>query len=425
LYRICFLLLPLLLMAVLPAGVSARQLIWKVPVYYVTDRESFGTTYGPKRLKEKGTVSALKAGIVEVCLPKDEDFAPAPWQKTGLSFASAAEMAPPAVKSFKCSSAADLSDEFDAALTETVKKCPAKEAFIFVHGFNNDFEAAATNAAELSFATGCPVILYSWPSAAKLYRYSLDECNNEWSQEHFNQFLEHMNQFKQAQNMKLSLVAHSMGNRLFVRAMPVFSGRRIVSDIYMVNPDFDAQTFVHYISRYLPKEGIAEGVRAQLLLSRKDRALAVSEAIFGGYTRLGQGVDFSLSALTRPDLFKHIWSGPGNAGDEAIGSKDEAERVASISRAIKFVDVTVFDHGLIGHKVPHEYIAWMHYRNTPPAGYELKPDMRLGCNRMSRFFARLGGQRIEPPVGEAYIVSRSQSGPQFLPQAIKNGSSQK
>lgn len=184
-------------------------------------------------------------------------------------------------------------------------------------------------------------------------------------------------------------------------------GKGLFSDIYLVNPDFDAQTFVHYLSRYIPKTGFVAGVRAQLLVSRKDKALSIAEGLFGGYTRLGQGADFTLSALTRPDLFSKVWSDHTTEDKNVDQSKVSAMRAESIERAIRVVDVTELDHGLIGHKVPHEYIASMHFKDSAPEGFELKQDRSMGCNKVSKFFAKICGQKIAPPVGSYLIITKS------------------
>jgi esterase/lipase superfamily enzyme len=382
----------------------AKQTVWKVPVFFVTDRQDVGVSFGNRRLAEVDTVSALQSGVADVAVPIDSQFALREWQKDGYPLKTATKAEPISIKKFQCQSSKDLTGEFDTKLLAALEQCPRKEVFVFVHGFNNSFEVAAQNAAELSFYTGCPVILYSWPSAARLYRYSVDECNNEWSQEHFNEFIEHLDELKLAHDVKLNVVAHSMGNRLFVRATPIFSGKGIFSDIFMVNPDFDAQTFVHYLARFLPKGGVVAGVRGQLLVSRRDKALSAAEGLFGGYTRLGQGVDFTLSAITRPDLFSKVWKGPPTEAKESTKQLDG--RINSIERALRVVDVTALDHGVIGHKVPHEYIASMHFADRPPLGFELTEDKSKGGNKLTSFFARAGKEKFETPLGKFLIVTR-------------------
>ncbi len=414
--------------------------VCKVPVFYVTDRQPVSpkrrhskndastptaVQYGTKRLPEKDTISGLHSGVVEVCHAHKKGSKLTEWQEKGLPLEVCGAVKPPLASQFKCQSSADLKDEFDSKLLETVEKCQQKELFVFVHGFNNSFNASAENAAELSYYTGRPVLLFSWPSAQKVYRYSLDECNNEWSQEHFNQVLEYLADLKKRTKMKISLVAHSMGNRLFIRGMTYFAGTGLFSDMYMVNPDFDAQTFVHYLSRCMPKSGFLRDTRGQFLVSRKDKALSVAEGVFGGYTRLGQGSDFTLSALTSPSNFSKVWGEHGQshvggtagnvnpfgidefANDDKLDDKQlEARRIASIARAVKVVDVTSLDHGYIGHKVPHEYIAWMHNTNRPPDGYEIKEGQSEGSNSTARFFARVCGQKLSKPEGKVYIVTK-------------------
>lgn len=424
-----------------PLRASTSVEVCKVPVFYVTDRQPVlpkhrqskkdastpsSVEYGTKRLPEKDTISGLHSGVVEVCYPHKKGSKPTDWQEKGLPLEACAAVKPPLASQFNCQSSADLKGEFDSKLLEALEKCQQKELFVFVHGFNNSFNASAENAAELSYYTGRPVLLFSWPSAQKVYRYSLDECNNEWSQEHFNQVLEYLADLKKRNNLKISLVAHSMGNRLFIRGMTYFAGTGLFSDMYMVNPDFDAQTFVHYLSRCMPKNGFLRGTRGQFLVSRKDKALSVAEGVFGGYTRLGQGSDFTLSALTSPTNFSKVWGGHENslvngttvdgnqlengefANDEKLDDKQlEARRIASIARAVKVVDVTSLDHGYIGHKVPHEYIAWMHNTNRPPEGYEINEGQSEGSNSTARFFARVCGQKLTKPEGKVYIVTKS------------------
>ncbi len=148
----------------------------------------------------------------------------------------------------------------------------AKKYSFSCMGFNDSFNGAGETAAELSFYTGCPVILYSWPSAQKVYRYSLDECNNEWSQEHFNQFVEHLYNLKKTKNLKINMVAHSMGNRLFIRALPLFSGSGLCSDIIwsiqISTPKHSFTTWLVVCQRLVSQMV----VRGQFLVSRKDKA---------------------------------------------------------------------------------------------------------------------------------------------------------
>ena len=383
---------------------------WQAPVIYVTDRQPLKKSFGPRRLVEKDCVGRVQSGIVQICVEQADRQPLQEWQKSGYEAQIQAKQKP-VLKVFKGQSIKSLDGDFDDAIRAALKKSASREIFVFVHGFNNSFLTAATNAAELEHYTGCPVILYSWPSEAKLFRYSADEGNNEWSQEHFNQFLEHLTRLKQTEKMKVSIVAHSMGNRLLVRGIPLLAGHGLFSDIYMVNPDFDAQTFMHYLSRYIPENGLVSDMRGQILISRKDNALSAAEALFGGYTRLGQGMDFTLSALTSPAQFAGVWL----HGDSQKEESDQATSagasgiVASIQKAIRIYDVTALDHGVIGHKVPHEFIAWMHQRNQAPPGFTLETDKSRGGNTLSRMFAGKLKKDIGSTKGAIWMVIKSSS----------------
>lgn len=387
---------------------SEAKPIWKVPVIYVTDRQPVKDSFGPQRAVERDTVSRLHSGIAEVCVEQKTKLPLSDWQKESGNSTAEKKIAP-TVTPFEGQSVKDLANGFDDAVKAAVAKSANKEIFVFVHGFNTSFTEATINAAHLGVFTGCPVVLYSWPSASKISGYTIDECNNEWSQEHFNQFLDHITRLKESEKLKISIVVHSMGNRLFVRGIPIFSGKGLFSDIYMCNPDFDAQTFIHYLSRYIQENGLQPNVRAQLLISRKDKALTAAEALFGGYTRLGQGIDFTLSALTSPQQFGAVWSrGQGSAKEmKTTGGVDDAKLINSIEQSFRVYDVTAFDYGLIGHKIPYDFIAWMHHRNQPPPGFALEKQESKGPNRLSRFFEGRLHKDIGAITGSFWIANKS------------------
>ena len=59
-------------------------------------------------------------------------------------------------------------------------------------------------------------------SVAKLRSYDSDENNNEWSQEHFNDFLSNLEKLAVADStFKVRFFAHSLGTRLVLRAAPL------------------------------------------------------------------------------------------------------------------------------------------------------------------------------------------------------------
>ncbi|MFX8708268.1 alpha/beta hydrolase, partial [Acinetobacter baumannii] len=82
----------------------------------------------------------------------------------------------------------------------------------------------------LAYSVEYPVVFYSWPSVPKTLKYVVDGGNNEWSQEHFNMFLNDLLQFRNEHKIHLIIVSHSMGNRLVMRAAHLLERTQLVRD---------------------------------------------------------------------------------------------------------------------------------------------------------------------------------------------------
>lgn len=308
-----------------------------IPVLYVTDRAPTKDGYGPQRKSETvSTIDEMNFGWLDYSLP----------------------------------TARELTDQESKLGWSESKKRPRR-----------------------------PVILYSWPSKGKLAQYSVALGNNEWSQEHFDSLMEELNQIKDTSGIKFTLVAHSMGNKLAVRATPVMRGKHLFKQIFLVDPDFDAETFVHYLVRYArntenqiePSAGSDDKAPAQtkvrILFSHRDRALPLSEFLFGGYTRLGQAADSLLSSLVTPHSLPSITG----LGKESSERHSENQRDNNPDWLVKFewIDFTALDHGLIGHTIPYKLVASLWSTNTPGDGLKLVSGDNGEPNRMSRIFMRV------------------------------------
>ena len=88
---------------------------------------------------------------------------------------------------------------------------------VFIHGFNNSFEDALHRAIQVSRLNypGVPVVVVNWPSREKAQSYTYDEASIEWAQDYVNDLLLDL----AARSPKITLVAHSMGNRAAIRAV--------------------------------------------------------------------------------------------------------------------------------------------------------------------------------------------------------------
>ncbi len=83
---------------------------------------------------------------------------------------------------------------------------------LFVHGFNTSLEKTLPAAARVQAAFGKPVIAFDWPSAKSFIKYRSDEKRIQGSFPDYYQFLTKLSKVVTPQ--RISLIAHSLGNRL-------------------------------------------------------------------------------------------------------------------------------------------------------------------------------------------------------------------
>jgi esterase/lipase superfamily enzyme len=179
---------------------------------------------------------------------------------------------------------------FVSALSTTAKQTKRSKVLVFVHGFNNRFDDAVYRFAQIahdSKAQGIPV-LFTWPSRGelKLRAYTYDRESANYSRDAFEQVLAML---AGNPNVKeINIVAHSMGNWVTLealRAMSIRTGRigDKIRNVMLVAPDVDVDVFRTQIQRM----GTARP-RFALFLSQDDKALALSQTIWGGVPRLGE-----------------------------------------------------------------------------------------------------------------------------------------
>ncbi|HTG35562.1 MAG TPA: alpha/beta hydrolase [Thermoanaerobaculia bacterium] len=282
---------------------------WIVPVFYGTDRERTGKPspqdfFGPGR-------GELSFGVVEVSLPKEREKGEMPtpswwkpWQRKEdpSRFVLLLKVTPVEKGSFV------------AELRQAVTGARVPEALVFVHGFKVPFAEAAERAAQVALDlefTGVPLV-YSWPSEGKVFDYTVDEANVEWSAPHFEEFLRMV--LAESGARTVHVIAHSMGNRALVRALSSLqaqaaaSGGAALRQIIFAAPDVDRDTFVELAAKF---QGRAE--RFTLYGSSNDRALKASK-FFHRYPRAGEsgenmalaeGIDTIDSSAADTSLIAH------------------------------------------------------------------------------------------------------------------------
>jgi esterase/lipase superfamily enzyme len=230
----------------------------------------------------------------------------------------------------------------------------SKDAFIFVHGFNNTFEDAARRAAQLIYDLdfdGTP-LLYSWPSRGSATAYTADEAAVGISGRRLAEFLEVV--IAQSGAERVHLLAHSMGSRALIEAVQTYlarhpqSGRTpVFGQIIFTAPDVDRDYFVDAVQ---PLALAAD--RITLYASDNDYALRSSQffhdapraGIAGArIIRLG-GLDtidmssvpadmlghnyFAANSGAIFDLFRLLWR--GDPPPQRCGMSDRSGGTASI-----------------------------------------------------------------------------------------------
>ncbi len=353
----------------------------QIPLLYMTDRQRDKNGFGSHRKNESNSILDVYCGSLNCSIANTaKKTSNACRDLLGWKFLDkSAKLSFQSEESLD--KATDTLGQFGTEILKAAQKSGHNEVYVFVHGFNQSFDDAAKSAALLSYNLERPVIMYSWPSTSKVLQYFVDSGNAEWSQEHFNRLTELLKDLKEKHGLQVNVVAHSMGNRLVVRAAPVLEGKRLFENAFLVDPDFDSQTFMHYVSRCASKKEMSMSAQLNILFSHKDNALPLAQILFGGYTRLGQGADTIVESLFKPKsvapyVMQKAKGAIGIAKHKVNGDAadpDKAEITSTMFRKeLRWIDFTVLDHGIIGHSIPYSLISNLAQNSSPGPGLQLQ-----------------------------------------------------
>ncbi len=173
----------------------------------------------------------------------------------------------------------------EAEWLQRVKARGRDEAFVFVHGYNTRFAAAAWRAAQIAYDldfAGVPM-MYSWPSVGGglkgLAAYPVDEKMVQTAVPHFRRFLKLV--ADRAGLESVHVIAHSMGNRLVTTALDEMCRQDqqppLISQLVLAAPDVDTRLFQERFLDTLPR--LAR--RVTIYASSKDKALKASKLAHG------------------------------------------------------------------------------------------------------------------------------------------------
>lgn len=234
---------------------------------------------GPRYTIERAPGGRVELGVCEVTIPRTHE-------RGHLESPSILrlEVREDAAKHVVLSKTERLATEpFYELLRQRVQQSPRKELFVFVHGFNVQFEDAARRTAQIHHDLqfeGAP-IFFSWPANNKsLLTYPADETTITWSTPHLKQFLLEVVQQSGAQSV--NLIAHSMGNRALTEALKEieleFRGQsRLFNHVVLAAPDIDAGDFLQIADKMQLTAN-----HVTLYASSRDDALRVSQLLHRG-----------------------------------------------------------------------------------------------------------------------------------------------
>ncbi|MGN7715122.1 alpha/beta hydrolase [Agrobacterium radiobacter] len=164
----------------------------------------------------------------------------------------------------------------------------SRRVMIFVHGFNNTYEAAVYRFTQIVHDSGADVapLIFTWPSRASVFDYNYDKESTNYSRDALEEVLR-----QTADNPavgEITIMAHSMGSWLTVEAlrqMAIRDGRVAskIKNVILASPDLDVDVF--------GKQWQSMGKKRPnmtIFVSRDDRALSLSRRISGNIDRLGQ-----------------------------------------------------------------------------------------------------------------------------------------
>jgi esterase/lipase superfamily enzyme len=224
----------------------------------------------------------------------------------------------------------------DQPATALATQAEGKDVLVYVHGYNETFDSAATSYARLVQGikfSGVPV-LFSWPSRAALLDYVTDKDTAMWSRDALEDTLTAL--VNDPKVGRINLIAHSMGGMVAMEALRSMSARmgNNLGDrfgaVVLANPDVDTDLFKRQMKRLSPLAS-----KMTVIVSSNDRALEISTKLAGGVPRVGSG-DSEELRQTGVKVVDASDFGSGIINHDIFMSRDEVRAV--VARAIDSAD---------------------------------------------------------------------------------------
>jgi esterase/lipase superfamily enzyme len=232
--------------------------------------------------------------------------------------------------------------------------------YLFIHGYNNNFNDAVTTIAQLWHFLGRQGVpmAYTWPagSTGLLRGYTYDRESSEFTVFHLKQMIRVIASCPDVQ--KINIISHSRGTGAAVNAlrelhMEISGSGRVTRDelklgtLVLAAPDIDLDVVIQQLTT-VRLGRVPE--RFAMYVCARDKALGLSNWLFSGLQRLGQ---------IKADVF----------------TPEELEFLRS-SKTMQIVDARISNAGAFGHDYFHsnpavssDLILLMRYKVPPGAEY--------------------------------------------------------
>ncbi|MFC4172051.1 alpha/beta hydrolase [Microvirga sp. GCM10011540] len=173
-----------------------------------------------------------------------------------------------------------------------------RDLLLYIHGYRESFESAATSTVQLSQGIKFPGAtgLFTWPSAGSTFSYVSDRESAMWSRDALEELLTAM--AKTPSGGRIHIVAHSMGTLLTLETLRMLRGSggasamERIGAVVLAAPDIDIDLFARGLEKLGP-----DAKKITVISSTNDRALQVSGRLAGGIVRAGAADRERLEAL--------------------------------------------------------------------------------------------------------------------------------
>ena len=206
-----------------------------------------------------------------------------------------------------CATGTDLLGGVVADIEAQAKARKCNSVFLFVHGFHTGFDGAVLRAAQVGHdaQTGCVLAAFSWSSEVKLDRYTPDMEHGDYSQPFLAELLREL----AASKLRVTILAHSTGDRLVLGVLSGFAHSRFpvrggfIDELVLAAADVGNEKanddFSHLLADATPYAR-----RTTIYASKLDGILLVSKYEHGGVPRVGHDPEADL--IYRADDKAHI-----------------------------------------------------------------------------------------------------------------------